>query len=119
VVGVISAPVLGVLTSGKDGFKSRVGEGVMRGRRSGCKPVKCPAYFWQRRYWEHHIRDESDFAAHMRYCWINPVKHGLVARTVDWPFSSIHRDIRRGMVEPEWSGELVEGAFGERERDGG
>ena len=42
---------------------------------------------WQRRYWEHLIRDEKDFAAHMDYVHINPVKHGLVARVVDWPYS--------------------------------
>lgn len=47
---------------------------------------------WQRRFWEHHIRNEEDFAAHVRYCWINPVKHGLVERPEDWPYSSIHRD---------------------------
>jgi len=47
---------------------------------------------WQRRYWEHHIRDDADFAAHVRYCWHNPVKHGLAARPEDWPWSSFHRD---------------------------
>jgi putative transposase len=47
---------------------------------------------WQRRYWEHIIRDETDFHAHLGYCWLNPVKHGLVADIADWPFSSYHRD---------------------------
>ena len=47
---------------------------------------------WQRRYWEHVIRDEHDFHAHLAYCWLNPVKHGLVAEIDDWPFSSYHRD---------------------------
>lgn len=47
---------------------------------------------WQRRFWEHHIRSEEDWRAHMRYCWNNPVKHGLAARPEDWPFSSVHRD---------------------------
>lgn len=47
---------------------------------------------WQRRFWEHHIRDEADFRAHLRYCWINPVKHGLCAHPRDWPYSSYHRD---------------------------
>ncbi len=47
---------------------------------------------WQRRFWEHHIRDEADYRAHVRYCWINPVKHGLVERPEDWPYSSYHRD---------------------------
>ena len=68
---------------------------------------------WQPRFWEHHIRDETDYAAHVRYCWINPVKHGLAARAVDWPYSSIHRDIARGIVEPEWSGAVAAGRFGE------
>ena len=68
---------------------------------------------WQRRFWEHHIRDAADLEAHIRYCWINPVKHGYVDRPSDWPFSSIHRDIRLGMVEPEWSGAVSKGEFGE------
>jgi putative transposase len=68
---------------------------------------------WQRRFWEHHIRDEADLTAHMRYCWGNPIKHGLVEKAVDWPFSSIHRDIRLGRVDPEWSGHIPSGQFGE------
>jgi putative transposase len=68
---------------------------------------------WQRRFWEHHIRDECDLAAHMGYCWANPVKHGLVARAVDWPFSSIHREIKRGKVDPSWSGIVPSGDYGE------
>ena len=47
---------------------------------------------WQKRFWEHHIRDDRDYAAHMQYCWMNPVKHGLVERVEDWPYSSWHRD---------------------------
>ncbi|HMO09652.1 MAG TPA: transposase [Paracoccaceae bacterium] len=49
---------------------------------------------WQRRFWEHHIRDEEAFAACLQYCWTNPVKHGLVEHPEDWPFSSWHRDAR-------------------------
>lgn len=56
---------------------------------------------WQRRFWEHHIRDATDYAAHVRFCWTNPVRHGLVERPDDWPHSSIHRDIRAGRVTPE------------------
>jgi putative transposase len=47
---------------------------------------------WQRRYWEHVIRDEPDLNNHIDYCWFNPVKHGLVANVEDWPYSSFHRD---------------------------
>ncbi len=46
---------------------------------------------WQRRYWEHMIRDERDYRAHVEYCWWNPVKHGLVEHPADWPFSSFRR----------------------------
>lgn len=74
---------------------------------------------WQRRYWEHHIRGDRDYEAHLWYCWGNPVKHGLVARAVDWPYSSIHRDIREGRVEANWAGAVPEGSFGEREGAGG
>ena len=45
---------------------------------------------WQRRFWEHHIRDEADLAAHVWYCHSNPVRHGLVERPEDWPHSSVH-----------------------------
>ena len=68
---------------------------------------------WQRRFWEHCIRDAADHAAHVRYCWGNPVKHGYVERAVEWPYSSIHRDMRAGRVDAEWSGMSPEGAFGE------
>ncbi len=49
---------------------------------------------WQRRYWEHVIRDERDLNNHIDYCWFNPVKHGQVVKVEDWPFSSFHRDHR-------------------------
>ena len=71
---------------------------VRSGRYAGLKPGlrhdKRELAIWQRRFWEHHIRDEADYWAHLRYCWWNPVKHGFVARPEDWPFSSVHRDGR-------------------------
>jgi putative transposase len=53
---------------------------------------------WQRRYWEHTIRDDDDFARHVDCIHINPVKHGLVARVVDWPHSSFHPYVRNGYL---------------------
>lgn len=50
---------------------------------------------WQRRFWEHHIRNDADFKQHLAYCWSNPVKHGLVDDPGDWPHSSYHRDVGR------------------------
>ena len=81
--------------------------------RSASKRAKHEAGIWQRRFWEHAIRDARDYRMHVWYCWGNPVKHGLVARAVEWPFSSIHRDIRAGRVDAGWAGELPEGMFGE------
>ena len=100
------------------GFSPPVDLPVIRsGRYAGLKPGlrkdKREVGIWQRRFWEHCIRDEADYAMHMRYCWLNPVKHGLVRRAVDWPYSSIHRDMRRGFVESDVLGDFAEGTFGE------
>ena len=59
---------------------------------------------WQRRYWEHLIRDEADYQAHMDYVHINPVKHGLVGRIVDWPYSTLHRLAEAGIYPYDWAG---------------
>jgi putative transposase len=73
---------------------------------------------WQRRFWEHTIRDERDFRAHMDYVHINPVKHGFVERVRDWPWSTFHRYVKAGMLPEDWAGdgEDAEGSesFGER-----
>ena len=72
---------------------------------------------WQRRYWEHTIRDERDFARHVDYIHINPVKHGLVTRVRDWPFSSFHRMVKLGVYPQDWAGDVAvnDGKFGERD----
>lgn len=57
---------------------------------------------WQRRFWEHRIRDERDWRHHVDYIHYNPVKHGLVGRALDWPYSSFHRYVRAGCYEPDW-----------------
>ena len=64
------------------------------------RTAKGEAGVWQRRFWEHHIRGPADFADHVRYCWDNPVKHGLAERPEGWPYSSVHRDIRLGRYAP-------------------
>jgi putative transposase len=57
---------------------------------------------WQRRFWEHQIRNDDDLEKHVAYVHFNPVKHGYVARAVDWPYLSIHREIARGNVTECW-----------------
>ncbi len=66
--------------------------------RSASKVRKGDVGVWQRRFWEHHIRDEADYRAHLAYCMHDPVRHGLVAKPEDWPFSSIHRERRLGRL---------------------
>ncbi|MDO9618508.1 MAG: transposase [Pseudomonas sp.] len=66
--------------------------------------AKGEANVWQRRFWEHLIRDEQDFAAHVDYIHINPLKHGLVERVDDWIFSSFHRYVRAGLLPAHWAG---------------
>ena len=71
---------------------------------------------WQRRYWEHQIRDEDDLARHVDYIHYNPVKHGLVSRPADWPHSTLHGYIDRNMLTPDWgvSVDDEEPEYGER-----
>lgn len=61
---------------------------------------------WQRRYWEHLIRDEADFSRHVDYIHINPVKHGLVSRVAEWPYSSFHRYVQAGILPQDWVGDV-------------
>ncbi|WP_459474809.1 REP-associated tyrosine transposase [Pseudomonas sp. No.117] len=70
---------------------------------------------WQRRYWEHQIRDEQDLQRHLDYIHFNPVKHGHARSAVEWPYSSIHRFIRAGILPADWTGQGdEEWAVGER-----
>jgi putative transposase len=69
---------------------------------------------WQRRYWEHTLRDERDYAAPMDYLHFNPVKHGHVARVADWPYSSFHRLVKADWYAPDWAGGGEERIAGER-----
>ena len=68
--------------------------------RSVSKVARGEVGIWQRRYWERCVRDETEFAAALRYVWGNPVRHGFVERAVDWPFSSVHREVRTGRLPP-------------------
>jgi putative transposase len=71
---------------------------------------------WQRRFWEHTIRDEGDFSRHVDYIHFNPVKHELVSRVLDWPHSSFHRYVRQGALPANWAGDVGEVAHGYGER---
>ncbi|WP_247991714.1 transposase [Bradyrhizobium sp. 186] len=70
---------------------------------------------WQRRFWEHTIRDDADFERCADYIHFNPVKHGLVPSPSDWRYSSLHRYVRAGLLPSDWGGAgQMDGNFGER-----
>lgn len=73
--------------------------------------------FWQRRYWEHQIRDDADLAKHIDYIHWNPMKHGLVDKVSDWPYSTFHRYVAEDIYPKNWCGsgetELNDTGFGE------
>lgn len=73
----------------------------------GSRQRKQEQAIWQRRFWEHRLRDEKDFNRHVDYIHYNPVKHGNVALPVDWKFSSIHRYIRNEIISPDWGNSPV------------
>jgi putative transposase len=83
--------------------------------RTPSKLAKRERGLWQRRYWEHAIRNDADLARHIDYIHFNPVKHGLVTRVCDWPYSSFRHYVARGMLPQDWGGDAGEmtGAFGE------
>ncbi len=70
---------------------------------------------WQRRYWEHTIRNRADLRRHIDYIHFNPVKHGLVRRPVDWPYSSFRHFVAAGLLPEDWASadEAVPGGGGE------
>ncbi|MDR3553596.1 MAG: transposase [Syntrophobacteraceae bacterium] len=98
----------------KAGFSRRIP------REERCKPSrvsKGERSIWQRRYWEHLVRDELDYGRHVDYIHFNPVKHGYVGRASDWPYSSIHRYIAAGTLSSDWGGDVrIRGGYGFGER---
>lgn len=95
-------------------IKSGFSRGLAPGPRSHSKLLHRDKGIWQRRFWEHQIRDENDLERHVDYVHYNPVKHGLVKRVAGWPYSSFHRYVSRGWLAEDWAGDVSqETTFGE------
>lgn len=93
-------------------IKACFSRGLPKGERvNASREKKRERGIWQRRYWEHLIRNEEDMARHVDYIHHNPVKHGYVDRAADWKYSSIHAHIRAGKLTASWGAE--EGEYGE------
>jgi len=97
-------------------IKRRFTDGVMKSGAAVARHQNGEPALWQRRYWEHTIRNEIDFERHVDYIHFNPVKHGLVGHVHDWPHSSFHRYVQEGLLPEDWAGDFGRdsGSFGER-----
>ena len=72
-------------------------------RRSKIRVARGERGIWQRRFGEHMILNETDYASHIDYCHINPLKHGLVERVAEWPYSTFHQYVERGVYPIDWA----------------
>ncbi len=93
----------------KAGFSRKIPAGE---RRRVSRMSKGERGIWQRRYWEHLIRDELDYARYVDYIHYNPVKHGYMSRPADWPHSSIRRYIEDGRLPADWGAGVHFGGTG-------
>jgi putative transposase len=75
-------------------------------RRSMVRRAAGERGIWQRHYWEHLIRDEADYRRHVDYVHVNPLKHGYVRRVQDWPYSTFHRYVEKGVYPKDWCGDV-------------
>jgi putative transposase len=82
-------------------FSRRCGSDV-KGQVSASRRHKKEQAVWQRRFWEHCIRDERDWFRHVEYIHYNPVRHGLVKAPRDWKYSSFHRFVKEGKYDLMW-----------------
>jgi len=85
----------------KSAFSRRM---VLDEPRSKSRVSRRERGIWQRRFWEHVIVDENDLRSHVDYVYRNPLKHGYVQHVRDWPYSSFHRDVERGIYPRDWAG---------------
>ena len=66
---------------------------------------------WQRRFWEHLIRDEDDLHRHIDYIHYNPVKHGYCTKVDEWPYSTFHKYVERGVYSRDWACDVMDEKF--------
>ncbi len=83
-------------------IKRKFSSGLPKGAVNASMTKKREKGIWQRRYWEHLIRDENDLKRHVDYIHYNPVKHGLATKPGDWEFSSFQRYVTKGLYRNDW-----------------
>ncbi len=98
------------LPPGDDDYSTRWNliKGAFSRRLPGGEALSCSRArkrergIWQRRFWEHTIDSDEDYVQHVNYAHYNPVKHGYVTRPIDWPYSSLHRYVKDGILSADW-----------------
>ncbi|HLE18900.1 MAG TPA: transposase [Syntrophales bacterium] len=88
----------------KKGFTKRVKGRIETPLPNQSRLRRRESAVWQRRFWEHRIRDEADLLKHCDYIHYNPVKHGLAASPKDWKYSTFHRYVEEGLYPEDWGG---------------
>jgi len=78
-------------------------EQTRNSRRTESRQRRDEGAIWQRRFWEHTIRDDTDLRNHLDYIHYNPVKHGYVKQPADWPYSTFHRYVSDGVYPADWA----------------
>jgi putative transposase len=82
-------------------FLKEIGPGA---QRNESRQKRQEAAIWQRRFWEHSIKDDEDFESHLDYIHYNPVKHGYVEKAADWMWSSFQKFVKAGVYDSDWAG---------------
>lgn len=82
-------------------------DAAVRTRPNAARLRRGEQAIWQHRYWEHLLRDESDYRRHVEYIHYNPVKHGYVDRPSDWPYSSFRRFVASGLLTEDWGAKVM------------
>lgn len=86
-------------------IKAAFSRGLPKGeRRSASRVSKGERGIWQRRYWEHTLRNDADLRRHVDYIHYNPVRHGHVRTVREWPYSTFHQYARQGIYPTDWAG---------------
>lgn len=88
-------------------IKRKFSAGLPAGSLSPSKAAKRERGVWQRRFWEHCIRNEGDWRRHVDYIHYNPVKHGLAHAPSEWPYSSFRQAVAKGWHAPNWAGSVA------------
>ena len=90
----------------KSAFSRQIeaGERVSLSRAGKQNGASTQGHKWQRRFWEHAIRNDYDYERHVDYIHFNPVKHGYVQSVADWPYSTFHRYVEIGLYPQNWAG---------------